>query len=353
MRSFLKPVITLAFVTAGLCLAQAQPVGYAKAPVTIKCGVLLLPNPSGGEPTNADPYVFFNLEKRTDVKPASWVFVNPHGGSTFTRRQAGRWNTLTGTTNFSAGTRLNKNMAAYWEVELSQVANVADYDVLMVHAPGGISLNTAERDKLQAFIDAGGTLWFDKSFTQSVDGFNGFPVPFTTVATGANPQVVQPFHPILNYPFSLGYFDAAYMGSHNGGHAIVRQTLASIGLGGFGDIVQTMEPDFYRLNPIIANTSGISLGVAELGNGHFVVSSGNISSRINEPAGGTDIGLGRNSGPVAGTNFGAIPMTELKFVYNMIALSGGHPALSKGSRRHNASFDEIGAPLLQTWSDPT
>ncbi|MCH8274878.1 MAG: hypothetical protein IH851_08810 [Armatimonadetes bacterium] len=345
-----------------VCGAAAQPIGYARTLVKIRCGILLLESTAAfwgaGVPTNADPYVFFNLDRRTDLKPPAWEFDNPLASGSITPQMEARWDAIFGGAGlgpFTTGDKLFKNMAPYWEVDLNQISEekITEYDILLIHAPGGINLNPLERSKLHAFTDSGGILWFDKSTLQSVEAFNGFPVPFRVTSAGANPQVLQSLHPILTYPYRIGGFRAAFMGSHRGRHAIQRESLGAIGLGGYEAIISTMAPDFDRINVVISNSAGVVLGIAPLGNGFMVLTSSNIVSRINEPAGGTALGgLGRNSGPVAGEDFLNIPPTELKFAYNMIALAGGHPALSKGGRRLNSSFDHIGAPLLQSWVDP-
>jgi hypothetical protein len=361
--SLIKNVSAIAAFAAFAVSASAQPTGYARIPVRIHAGVLLLDSSlgPGGVPADNDPYVFYNLDRRTDIKPPGWTFDNPISASTATPVIQARWdaiyNALFGTPGpFPVGTRIGKNTAPYWEVTLSQISeeNITKFDVLYIHSSGNLSLSPSDREKIRIFLDAGGTLWFDKATSQTVDSFNGFPVPFTVTNGGANPSVVQPNHPILSYPYRLTPYEAAYMGVHQGTHAILGDTLANLGFpgGNWYEILSPIEADIYRLNPIIVNSAGTVLGVAQMGNGYLIASSSNITSRINEPAGGTNLGgLGPNSGPVGGENFKNIPLTELKFMYNMIALGGAHPALSKGSRRNNASYDEIGAPLLELWHD--
>jgi hypothetical protein len=341
--------------------AFAQPSAYARKTTTIRVGILLIDSTAGpgGQPTNADPYVFYNLERRNDLKPSGWEFENPLASGTITPDMQARWDAIyaglgLGPGPFVAGQKLGKNMAPYWEVYLSRISTttLGQFDVLMIHAPTGIALNSLDREKLRNFIDAGGILWFDKSAANAVDGFNPLPVPFAVSPAGTNPTVVQPDHPLFNYPHKISQFEAAFIGAHNGGHAIIRQTIASIGLTGRENIIATMSPDYYRMNALAVNTAGITIGVAPVGNGYFVATAGNITSRINEPAGGTTLGgLGLNSGPIAGESFYNIPARELKFAYNMMALAAGHQALAKGSRRTNASFDDLGAPMLETWSD--
>lgn len=349
----IRKALLILVVTLLGALAFGQPTGYADTPVRINCGILLLPGTSGpgGEPTNADPYVFFNLERRSDLKPPAWEFVNPLAPGSVTPAIAQRWANITGGAPYQVGEPLLKNMAAYWEVDLGAVGvdQISRYDILLVHAPGTLNLNAFEREKLRVFLDKGGVLWFDKSTVQLIDGYNGFPIAFTTTNAGAFPVVTRPFHPILNYPYRISPFEAAFIGAHNGTHAITRATLAAAGLGGFDRLVSTMEGEFDLFMPVAVNNAGITIGVAEVGQGYFVVTSGNIVSPINEPAGGVNVGLGRNSGPFGGTDFQAIPQLELKFAYNILALATNSPNEARGSRRTNATFDELGAPLMLSW----
>lgn len=355
---------TALIVSASIAIAVgafAQPTSYARKTTKINAGMLLIDSTMGpgGVPTNADPYVFYNLERRTDLKPAGWEFDNPLASGAVTPQMQARWDAIyaalgLGPGPFVSGQRLHKNMAPYWEITLSQITATAisQFDILIVHAPGNIWINPIDRAKLQAFLDSGGVLWFDKSTFQTVDAFRAFPIPFLTTNAGANPRTIQPEHPLFNYPHKIQTGVAARLGSHNGGHAIQQATLAGYGLGGYDNIVATLNPDFFQINPLVVNTAGIVTGVAQIGNGYLVVTSSNITSPINEPAGGTNLGgLGRNSGPIAGENFRNIPKNEMKFAYNVLALAAGHSSLSKGSRRLNSSFDDLGAPLLETWND--
>lgn len=344
-----------------LAFAHSQPTAYARKTTKINVGMLLIDSASGpgGVATNADPYVFYNLERRNDIKPAGWEFTNPLSSGTVTPQMQARWDAIyaalgLGPGPFVAGQRLSKNMAPYWEVVLSQISveAISQFDVLCVHAPGTIFINPIDRAKLQAFLDSGGILWFDKAVIQTVDAFRAFPVPFLTTNAGGNPLTIQPEHPLFNYPFKIQAGAAARLGYHNGSHAIRQATLAGYGLVGYENIVSTLFPDFFLINPLVVNTAGIVIGIAPVGNGFLIVTSGNITSAINEPTGGTPFGgIGRNSGPIAGENFHNIPLNELKFAYNVLALAAGHQALSKGSRRLNSSFDDLGAPLLESWND--
>ncbi|HWP30959.1 MAG TPA: hypothetical protein VNK96_04420 [Fimbriimonadales bacterium] len=364
MKNGLSKIFALGLLLAlGSGISWSQAIGYSKNALQVNCGILLLDSTSGywgaNVPPNSDPYVFFNLERRRDVKPPGWEFRNPLAPGTVTVEIKARWDAIYNFTQgtpspFVLGDPISKNMAPYWEVQLSKISaeKLAQYDILLVHTPGLINLNPSEREKLRLFLDKGGILWFDKAINTTIDGWNGLPLSFTFDLGGGTPYVLQPQHPILSYPYFLSAAETLYLGLLDWNHTVRRLTLTELGMTGYEQVAATLAPDFDNFNIIVSNLDEIVIGVAQIGNGYFVVTSGDIASAINEPSGGVDIGLGPNSGAIAGDKFFNIPSAEMKFVFNMISLAGGHPALSKGSRRPNSTLDDLGAPLLQIWSDP-
>ncbi len=327
--------------------AISQPAVYGEARNAIRAGILLVPSTGstsspGG--TNADPYVFYNLMMRQDLLPGGWDFYNPYAPSVVTQRVYDRWRAIMGRAPFAVGDRVQRSMAPYWEVYLDDLSDkqLSNYDILLIHAPGTLRFSPDQRERLRRFVDSGGVLWFDKATSQTVDGNSGFPLTFGVSSSGGNPQLVNPTHPLLNYPHKLTVGEATFLGSHRGSHAITPWGAA--GEQGFAD--------FKRMTPIVLNSAGGVIMHADMGSGHFVLTACNVVSNINEPAGGTTTGLGRNSGPFAGTNFLNIPTPELKFAYNLVGLTGSHRQFGKGSRKLNATFEDIGAPLLGKWSTP-
>ena len=120
-------------------------------------------------------------------------------------------------------------------------------------------------------------------------------------------------HPLMRFPYELYLGEAATMGATAGTGAIIPQTLGAAGVGGLSDLLQTIEPGFASMNTIVANSGGVVVGVADVGSGKLIVTAGNVGGRINASGGGTDVGLGPNTGAAAGENFLNLPVTELKF----------------------------------------
>ena len=353
MRSYLGSIVFSAAFALSASAALAQPTTYGKSDIEIKAGVLIfnraLPN---GALINSAPHIFYYLDRRNDLKPNGWNFVNPQASTTFTTQQAARWSLLTGTA-FSAGQKMGKNFAAYWEVELDKTSSeiLSKYDILYVNDLGS-QITPAQREKLRRFMDGGGTLWVDRNRNGVLQGINGYPVPFASVNGGNNPQVTAPLHPLMRYPFELDYGAASFIGFTGGAGAFIPQTLGSAGVGALSSILQTIEPGFGALNGIVTNSAGLVVGVADIGSGKLVVSSSDIGTKLNGAGGGVDIGLGPNTGATAGQNFLALPATELKFAYNAASLSSSFGSLSGAGRRLNSGKVSLGAPLLQAWSNP-
>ena len=352
MKQFLKFSFFTAAVAFTAAAAFAQPTSYGKSEIQIKAGVLLISKPpSRGEYINPAPHIFYYLDRRSDMKPSGWTFVNPQSATTFTSAQATRWNNLVG--GFSPGQRLGKNYAAYWEVELDKTSSdiLSTYDILYVNDLGH-QITPEQREKLRRFMDTGGILWVDRGNGQQLQGVNGYPIPFATTNSGNNPQVTAPLHPLMRFPFELYQGEAAYMGITQGTGAIIPQTLGSAGVGTLADLLQTIEPGFASMNAIVANSAGVVTGVADVGSGKLVVSVSNIGGKLNAAGGGTQLSGYPNAGAVAGDKQTALPVTELKFAYNLASLGSSFGSLSGAGRRLNSGRVSLGAPLLQAWSNP-
>ena len=71
-------------VQAAVTPAQADTHSYASERRQIKACVLVTnaaPGVGGG-PENVTPHVFYILDRRTDLKPAGWEFINPLASAT-------------------------------------------------------------------------------------------------------------------------------------------------------------------------------------------------------------------------------------------------------------------------------
>lgn len=350
----LKRTVLFAAVALSAAAALAQPTTYGRSEIQIKAGVLLFNRTmANGAYVNLAPHVFFYLDRRTDLKPIGWTFVNPQSSTSYTSAQSDRWNLVAGG-GFSPGMRLGKNHAAYWEVDLDRTSSdiLSNYDILYVNDLGS-QVTPEQRDKLRRFVDGGGILWVDRATGGVLQGINGYPIPFASTNAGNNPQVSAALHPLMRFPYELYLGEAATMGVSAGTGAIIPQTLGAAGVGNLASILQTIEPGFASMNAIVANSAGVVVGVADVGSGKLVVTAGNVGGKLNAAGGGTDVGLGPNTGAAAGENFLALPVTELKFAFNLGSLGSSFGSLSGAGRRLNSGKVSLGAPLLQSWSNTT
>src|SRR5882762_5206119 len=80
-------------LTGAFHRADADTFSYASQRRRIRACVLVVNTATGigGGPQNAAPHLFYVLDKRTDVKPGGWEFVNPLAASTVTPDIANRW----------------------------------------------------------------------------------------------------------------------------------------------------------------------------------------------------------------------------------------------------------------------
>jgi hypothetical protein len=367
--------------------AHADTHSYASERRQIRAGVLVFAgahtatNPQ--TPQNTKPNVFYVLDRRTDLKPAGWEFVNPLAPATITGDIYARWltrsnvevnpdpafsNTPAGV-DFRVGQPLTKNMGAYWEVNLDNVSttDLQQFDILlMAYHTLQTQFTTDEREKLRRYVDGGGTIWLEDQggFDLRTPGFGGgygggeFFIDLAFLnsipAAGFLPVATTPHHPLLNFPYALAATDLAQLGASG----ITYGTSLLIHHAHQGVNAAYTAPSGIAnprvLVPIITVPTGAGslpyLSAGDYGAGHIVVSSGGMASGINDWVGGFDVGEGNNSAVLSGeAMLGARPV-DLKFAYNLIAWTSSVPTASVNARRTNSSREDIGAQIGPRWA---
>lgn len=377
IRRYVQNMLRLAALTLMVTLtaasAHADAHSYASERRQIRACVLVssAANGIGGTPENVTPHVFYILDRRSDLKPAGWEFVNPLASATISGDVYTRWQTRGGVNDpafqntpasvaFRPGQPLSKNFGAYWEVNLDTVStdDLQQFDiVLMDYHNNSTQFSPAEREKLRHYVDSGGTIWLEDE-----GGFNiqsggnygggqfivdlGFAV---SVPNNAVPTAATTHHPLLNFPYGIGQTDLASLGAagiqydvSGAGHH-VHQGVNS----GYNGVAGLANPRV--LVPVVwAGTASGQLpyvSAGDYGAGHIVVSSGGIASGINNYVGGVDVGEGGNSATISGeTMLGARP-TDLKFAYNLVSWTSSVPTASVNARRTSGSQENVGAQL--------
>ena len=333
---------------------RADVFSYAAQRRQIKACVLVMNTASGvgvnNNPRNAVPYLFYAMERRTDIKPGGWEFVNPLAPSTLTQTIRQRWQDRAFTTDptlnlaqFRLNAPITKNLGAYWEVNLDNISidDLQQFDIVYLAIKGNVNFTPDQREKLRRFADAGGTVWLEAIAGVTIGTNNGdssFPVEvlFTVTGTGTK-YIASPRHPLVTFPYSLSFGDAASLGG-------TITTPPSAHVLAFGNSSRGQS-----LIPVIAAGTGFRyLSAADFGAGHIVVSSTASGQAISGFAGGANV-EGGNSGAVSGENFITAQPADLKLAYNIVAFASSVPTGSVNSRRTGGSREQIGNGLGRAW----
>ena len=333
-------------------------------------------------PENPDPYIFYIAEARADVKPQNWEFVNPLSPATVTNEQKARWDArVGGDSGYTIGQKVEKNMAAYWEVNLTDtpLTDLLQFDLLFITNHRTVALTPADREKLRKLVDAGGIVWLEDCGNMRIgtkDGMGKYrndrffldELQFTGGVTSSfpsgdppGPVINQPTHPILNTPYQLSFQEISNLGDKNYADYGMTRIDPTTGVESKG------VPNPEVLVNIVGNR-GVGTGggpyqpyiaAGYYGSGGVIATSGDSGCDINDYAGGENVGSGGNSGPRCGPNINTAHAEDLKFLYNSVAWGGANNAYRRNNRRTASTFEAVGAPLLTTFDltgalyDPT
>ena len=337
------------FCFAAGCL-QAAGFTYPTQTKEIRTGVLIAPDPFTRiypEPQDRpDPYAFYVMDSRQDLKPSGWQISNPLASSHVTQDIYSRW-MVGGTAVYQLGQQVSKDMGCYWEVPLSISAeDISQYDVLLLTGYKTLVFDRFDKEKLRKFVDNGGVLWVEMrrdgvsptqieptTFFLSVFGFNSPAgmLPAMTASTALS-------HSLVNRPFLLLWKDISLLGRGrtNATGAYVPDNQAFIDVPG-GDAAMSLFRIVERGgNPIVM--------AAQYGSGFVVVSAESIGEAISEPLGRAGVNGGVYKGIPQAAN-----SEDLRFAYNIISWGSEHTTFHKGARRTGFSFAEVGAPLRPLW----
>lgn len=377
-KQLLGRIVTLTLAVVPFALGSALLISprQAKADATVystskrvyKVGILLMdstidPALPGRGPENPDPHLFYIADQRTDIKPSGWELDNPLAPATVTTDVYARWSAATGrdpSHPYTVGQKVTKDMAAYWEVSLSNAseAELLQFDVLFVTNHRLTSMTPRDREKLRKVVDAGGVVWLDDCGGMRINPSGRFfleDLQFrgtnSGLTPGSGPALFQPTHPLLNSPYTMSYNDILTLGDKGYGNYF-HATIAP-GADDTDDVVIT-APNKESLTTIIGNRAAqdsvtnlampyISAGV--YGSGSVIVTSADIGCGVNDYSGGFNAGSGGNSGAYAGKNLLAANSEDLKFLYNAIAWGGSNNTVRRNNRRTASSTSAVTAPL--------
>ena len=301
-----------------------------------------------------NPYVFYILNQRNDLKPLGWNIVNPLAPATVTPSILNRWAARTGVSAYTLYQHITPDMAPYWEVSLSGQTNLdalLQFDVLLLNLHNHtVSLTSAEAEMLRRFVDGGGQLWVENSGGgEVVDPLfldfqfnNGAASGAALLPVALNTPTLQR-HPIIDAPYQLQQKELNSLGVDP-----VQATIT-----GFTSL--TALPDPTLLSTVVGNGSANNspiISAGQMGAGQIVVTTPGSSAAINDAVGGTTTGFGPNSGPFCGKNYGAAPTADLKFVTDLLSWDTAHPNELKTSHQSSQSRSSLGPALTPTWFYP-
>jgi len=326
---------------------------YSSNKRTLKVGILLLDSTDindGRGPENPDPFIFHIADSRNDVKPQNWEFINPLSPKTVTVDVAARWAARTGGSGqqYQVGQQITKNMAAYWEVSLTDtpLQDMLQFDLLFLTNHRVTRLTAADREKLRKLVDAGGVLWLEDCGGMRMDPtgplfldqlqFSGGRGEATTGTPF--PIVNVPNHPILSTPNALSLQEVANLGDKD---------YANYALINIAD--PTLPPNPLVLVNVVGNNARGGLPYIAAGNygaGRVIATAGDSGCDINDYAGGLRTPSGGNSGAYCGENLITAHAEDLKFLYNVVAWGSANSQFRKDPRRTGSSFESLGAALV-------
>ena len=367
-RAGLASVLLCVMVAGAL---QAASFTYSTQTKRIRAGVIIpAANPVIGytDPLDRpDPYVFYVMDARQDLKPAGWQIENPLASSHVTEDIYTRWMTAapkSAATDkrpyvYEVGQRVTKDMGCYWEVPISTDSDdLAQYDILLLTSYGQLNFDRWEREKLRKFVDNGGILWiehrrsattgFETQLTSSSNffirglafgpsGAGSPPPPAVTASTALS-------HSLVNRPFLLLWKDINLLGRwvyNASGNYYPEYYQTSIVL---EDPPYTDALNYFS-QIVMRDAAHPIIVAAQYGSGYVVVSSESIGQAISEPLGPGGVNDGTFKGLLPAAN-----SEDLRFAYNIINWGSEHTTIHKGARRTGFSFAEIGAPLRPLWT---
>lgn len=366
----MKKLLSVLCFAAAAVLSVAQQ-GYAFRKVDIRAAYLHLNGDhqsTGASQSLTAPFVWFNLDSNTALKPAGWNFYNPLAPGWLDASETAFFSARYANTP-AAGTALSKRTVRYWWLNVADLSDddFAQLDVAVLQVTkGNLDVNPSDREKLRRFVDKGGVLWIDYTYG-SLDQTQGGPLAFRTFAPAFPNSNTQwdAQNPLLRYPNTLTANEIQTIG-HGVQYAIAPPNNIDLA---FSDLTLEaaagIEPllytsvgatgEFSKLKAVVSAGGGPTIMSAKIGDGYMIVTSRGISEAINrvgtnqnrefyaaDPGGQTARG--------SAANFNATAVG--KFVINAISLASQSTQSGAGSRRNYSSFIDNGAPLLQNWAAP-
>ncbi len=378
------PIAMLLMLLGSLQVAMAQRSQEERLPDTryqharlrrLKACVLLVPtpgDPDAGSQTqspNPNPYLFYVLNERSDMRPDGWRFYNPAAPTYPTYQHTLRWGA-----GLSPTAQLASDMAPYWEVVLSEAnyQKLAQMDVIYLpvarrDSSGNNPLPTLfteeQRQILTKLADGGVTIWVDWGYeaqtqsswlggtngsTPTTRTRNGFFTNLDTVQYGGAAGAPTVGHPLLTALFSIQPTEAVEIGSTYSGAAGPSDRRALL------TRIPGEQPtcNFTSVVPVGtspgANTMAAYVAAARYGSGYVVGTAGNVGRAV---AGMIPAGTLRASTVTPRPDLSQAQYEDLKFAYNVFAWRGEVIAGQKNARHTAQSSVQVNG-MIEQWNFP-
>lgn len=343
---------------------------YSQRRLQINAGILIIESAQSGanaQPMNFTPFVWQKLDQAAGIKPAAWDIVNPRPITQVSPATAQRWTGLAsdlgGFTPPNERDPVTKTEAPYWEVRLSTVSDsqLAEYNILLLSAYGYTALNSAEREKLRKYVDAGGVLWVDLADSTNLNDahFNPLPIPFDK-QTYTNPpagSVIDIFSPVLDAPYFIPYsIDALRLNPLTHSKPV---DLAALNLASHEPIESWVSADYSKWSLVVQSPfpsppgRGPTLSVGKLGDGYMVLTAGGWAAALNRVQTSPNAYDANNRYRNLGGRLDAVGELAAKLAVNMINLASGYTHPGGGSRKPNSNAIDLQPPLLNRFEAPT
>ena len=376
--------------------ARAQAVEYSGKSRVLNVGKLIVDSGTyqspalQGVPEDTAPYIFYLMDLRKDLKPRGWELQNPLAPPTVTPKIRARWiqidPTVAHSLRYAVGSPITKDMAAYWEVSLSDtpISDLLKFDLLFIssHTPGEV-FTPQEQEKMRKLVEAGGVVWLDDCWKFRISDTGRFFLPnlqFHGSAIGkANPVsyalIADRSHPLISSPYFLTQDELNHLGDKNvGGYyqtgfvppgaVNVNPPFTDTTPPAASDLSQP-EPDV--LAPVIfnswtaANVKGgpypyVSAG--QYGAGYVICTSGDVGDAINANCTGTTgynipaPDYDKNGGSVCGNAVNASDPEDLKFAYNALSWASNFSTYRRGPEHSAYAPQSVTVPLSRQWQFP-
>ncbi|MDH7482580.1 MAG: hypothetical protein QHH26_11500 [Armatimonadota bacterium] len=325
---FITIIAILVCIVLLTSVVQAAGFVYSGSRKEIKAGVLIFKYNNAGNieySRASDPYIFYVMDQRSELKPAGWEFVNPLAPSRVTPDIINRWGSA-----YKAGDQVTKDMACYWEVKIdAPFSDLAKFDVLFMTCPSSSNLLLKPRDieKLRKMVDAGGVIWIEDRGGARFSDTNAFFIRDLDFGTGGSPglaDVPNPAHPLLTMPFTLSWEEVSNLGP--GPELIGR------------NFISAADPHYFA--PVVLSQGRLIVAAAQYGSGHIVAVGENVGTAISAAVG---------NGPYAKQNWMLAQTEDLKFAYNIVSWGSEHTTFHKNPRHTGYSFERMSNNLAILW----